>query len=65
MNGLQNLIDVLESGNNEIHIDAGTRDKAVNCINRMLDFAAAKRANVRPSSDLAAEQKLFAGIGPA
>jgi len=65
MNGLQNLIDVLESGANEIHVDPATREKAVTCINRMLDFAAAKKANVRPSSDLAAEQKLFSGIGPA
>jgi quinolinate synthase len=65
MNGLQNLIDVLESGANEIHVDSGIRDKAVICINRMLDFAAAKKANVRPSSDLAAEQELFSGIGPA
>lgn len=65
MNGLQNLIDVLESGTNEIHVEPATREKAVTCINRMLDFAAAKKANVRPSSDLAAEQKLFSGIGPA
>ena len=65
MNGLQNLVDVLESGKNEIHVDAAIRSDAVRCINRMLDFAAAKKANVRPSSDLAAEQKLFAGIGPA
>jgi quinolinate synthase len=65
MNGLQNLIDVLESGTNEIHVEPATREKAVTCINRMLDFAAAKKANVRPSSDLASEQKLFSGIGPA
>ncbi len=65
MNGLQNLIDVLESGANEIHVEPATREKAVTCMNRMLDFAAAKKANVRPSSDLAAEQKLFSGIGPA
>ncbi len=65
MNGLQNLIAVLESGANEIHVESGIREKAVTCINRMLDFAAAKKANVRPSSDLAAEQKLFSGIGPA
>jgi quinolinate synthase len=65
MNGLQNLIDVLESGANEIHVEPATREKAVTCINRMLDFAAAKKANVRPSSDLASEQKLFSGIGPA
>ena len=65
MNGLQNLADVLESGRNEIHVDPAIGSKAVTCISRMLDFAAAKKANVRPSSDLAAEQKLFAGIGPA
>jgi quinolinate synthase len=65
MNGLQNLIDVLESGTNEIHVEPATREKAVTCINRMLDFAAAKKANVRPSSDLASEQKLFSGVGPA
>ena len=65
MNGLQNLIDVLERGANEIHVEPAIRDKAVTCINRMLDFAAAKKANTRPSSDLASEQKLFSGIGPA
>ncbi len=65
MNGLQNLADVLETGRNRIEVDPATRDKAVTCINRMLDFAAARKANVRPSSDLAAEQQLFAGIGPA
>lgn len=65
MNGLQNLVEVLESGSNRIEVDPTVREKAVTCINRMLDFAAAKKANIRPSSDLAAEQKLFSGIGPA
>jgi quinolinate synthase len=65
MNGLQNLADVLESGRNEIHIDPEIGRKAYICIDRMLDFAAKKKANVRPSSDLAKEQKLFSGIGPA
>ena len=65
MNGLQNLADVLESGGNEIHVDAETGQKARVCIDRMLDFAAARKAQVRPSSDLAKEQKLFAGVGPA
>src|SRR5690606_37058698 len=65
MNGLQNLADVLESGRNEIHVDAEIRRKAFTCIDRMLDFAARHKANVRPGSDLAKEQKLFAGIGPA
>ncbi|MBV8634181.1 MAG: quinolinate synthase NadA [Burkholderiaceae bacterium] len=65
MNGLQNLADVLESGANEIHVDAETGRKARVCIDRMLDFAAARKAEVRPSPDLAKEQNLFAGVGPA
>jgi quinolinate synthase len=65
MNSLQNLADVLESGRNTISIDEAIRTKAVTCIDRMLDFAAARKANVRPSADLAAEQSLFAGLGPA
>ncbi|RJG06171.1 quinolinate synthase NadA [Noviherbaspirillum cavernae] len=65
MNGLQNLADVLESGRNEVHVDPETGRQAYKCIDRMLDFAARQKANVRPGSDLAKEQKLFAGIGPA
>jgi quinolinate synthase len=65
MNGLQNLADVLESGRNEVHVDPLIGKQAYKCIDRMLDFAAGQKANVRPSSDLAQEQKLFAGIGPA
>jgi quinolinate synthase len=65
MNGLRNLAEVLESGRNEIHVDPETGRKAYVCIDRMLDFAAREKANVRPSGDLAKEQKLFSGIGPA
>jgi quinolinate synthase len=65
MNGLQNLADVLESGRNEIHVDPVIGHEAYRCIDRMLTFAAQQKANVRPGSDLAKEQKLFAGIGPA
>ena len=65
MNSLQNLADVLESGRNTISVDETIRSKAVTCIDRMLDFAASRKANVRPSADLAAEQTLFAGLGPA
>jgi quinolinate synthase len=65
MNGLQNLADVLESGSNEILVDAEIGRKAYGCIDRMLAFAAQQKANVRPSSDLAKEQKLFSGVGPA
>lgn len=65
MNGLQNLAEVLETGRNEIHVDPAIGRKAYACIDRMLDFAAKKKANVRPGGDLAKEQKLFSGIGPA
>ena len=65
MNGLRNLAETLESGRNAIEIDPETSRRAKVCIDRMLDFAAQKKTNVRPSSDLAQEQKLFSGIGPA
>lgn len=65
MNGLQNLADVLDNGRNEIHVDPEIGRKAYVCIDRMLDFAAKKKANVRPGPDLANEQNLFQGIGPA
>ena len=69
MNGLQNLADVLEnmdsSSANDVHVDPAVGVNAVTSINRMLDFAAAKKARVKASADLAQEGKLFAGIGPA
>lgn len=65
MNGLQNLADVLESGRNQIQVEPAIAKQAVVCIDRMLQFAADRKANVRPSADLAQEQKLFSGIGPA
>jgi quinolinate synthase len=58
-------LHVLETFENEIHVDEDVRTKAVVCIDRMLDFAAARKANVTPGPDLAKEQTLFAGIGPA
>jgi quinolinate synthase len=39
MNGLVNLADVLETGNNEIHVDPVIIRRAVLPIQRMLDFA--------------------------
>ena len=39
MNNLQNLAEVLKTGNNEIFIDPAIREKAVIPIKRMLDFA--------------------------
>jgi quinolinate synthase len=39
MNGLINLAEVLERGNNEIHVDPAIIPRAVLPIQRMLDFA--------------------------
>jgi quinolinate synthase len=41
MNGLENLAAVLESGSNEIHIDAAVRKRALIPIQRMLEFSKA------------------------
>ncbi len=38
MNSLRKLADVLESGGNEIHVDAETGRRARACIKRLLDF---------------------------
>ena len=46
MNGLQNLVRVLETGLNEITIDESIRERAVVPVQRMLDFAAARRRTV-------------------
>jgi len=50
---------VLENLSNEIHVDPVIGQQAVRAIDRMLDFAAAKKAN------LAQEAALFNGMGPA
>jgi len=65
MNGLQNLADVLETGRNQIHVDPETGRQAKRAIDRMLDFAAAKKAKALPSGTLEQEGKLFSGVGPA
>jgi quinolinate synthase len=65
MNGLQNLADVLEKMDQEISVDPLVGQQAVKSINRMLDFAAARKANVQPGPDLADEGKLFSTVGPA
>jgi quinolinate synthase len=65
MNGLRNLAEVLETGNNEIFVDPETGRQAVRAIDRMLDFAAAKKARALPGGDLAQEAALFSGVGPA
>ncbi|APZ44392.1 quinolinate synthase NadA [Acidihalobacter ferrooxydans] len=46
MNGLHNLLHVLETGANEIHVDEAVRRKALRSTQRMLDFAAALKRDV-------------------
>jgi quinolinate synthase len=65
MNGLQNLADILESGRNEIHVDADLSHQAFACIERMLDFVTQQKTGSYTRNDLIQEQRLFAGIGPA
>lgn len=65
MNGLRNLLHVLETGENQIQVDPAIGQQAKRSIDRMLDFAAARKANVKASGDLAQDGKLFSGIGPA
>lgn len=48
MNGLNNLARVLETGENEIHIDEAIRVRARRSIERMLDFAEAERTGRPP-----------------
>lgn len=43
MNGLHNLLKVLETGNNEIFVDEEIRVKALRSTQRMLDFAKMRR----------------------
>ncbi|WP_077033706.1 quinolinate synthase NadA [Pelomonas sp. KK5] len=47
MNGLQNLVDCLETGSGEIFVEEPIRTQAAGCIERMLDFTAALKAGVK------------------
>jgi len=51
MNNLQNLAHVLETGENEIHVDEAVREKALKATQRMLDFAKGKTVNVLGQSN--------------
>jgi quinolinate synthase len=46
MNGLGNLVAVLETGNNEIVIEESIRARAVIPVRRMLDFAQARKVEI-------------------
>ena len=67
MNGLRNLADVLQASDskNEIFVDPEIGKQAKRAIDRMLDFAAAKKAKALPTGALEQEANLFKGIGPA
>ncbi|MGN6652649.1 quinolinate synthase NadA [Trinickia sp.] len=65
MNGLANLVDVLERGHNEIFVDAAIGERARMPIDRMLAFAAAHKQRVQASGDLARDTALFANVGAA
>lgn len=65
MNSLKGVADALEFGTNEVLLDPALGRQARVCIDRMMEFAAARHRSVRPGPDLAREQALFSGIGPA
>jgi quinolinate synthase len=69
MNGLKNLADALEngveSGANEVFVDPEIGRQAVRSIDRMLDFAAAKKAKALPSGALEQNANLYSNVGPA
>ncbi|THC46806.1 quinolinate synthase NadA [Massilia sp. Mn16-1_5] len=65
MNGLKNLAEVLESGANEVFVDPAIGKEAVRAIDRMLDFAAAKKAKALPSGALEQNTQLYSNVGPA
>jgi len=56
---------VLESGANEVFVDPAIGKEAVRAIDRMLDFAAAKKAKALPTGALEQNTTLFSGVGPA
>jgi quinolinate synthase len=58
MNGLQGLVDCLEHGHGEIHVDAALGRQAKACITRMLDFVKANPAALAPKV-----QGMVRGIG--
>ncbi|HCB15130.1 MAG TPA: quinolinate synthase [Gammaproteobacteria bacterium] len=51
MNGLRNLARVLETGDNEIHIDEAVRERAALPIRRLLNFAKQRQQTVMGNND--------------
>lgn len=63
MNALQGVVDCLEHGQGEIHVDPAIGRQAVRCIDRMLDFVAAHPAALATPAHTA--PGLVPGIGAA
>ena len=51
MNGLMGVIQALESGRGEVTVPEPIRVRALGCIERMLDFTAAHKADLQRSAD--------------
>ena len=51
MNGLHNLLEALENGRNEVHVDPEIGRKAKVCIERMLEFAKVNLPTFKGSGD--------------
>jgi quinolinate synthase len=49
MNALQGVIDCLEQGHGEIHVEEPIRAQALGCIDRMLDFVKRHPTSTRPT----------------
>lgn len=49
MNSLQGLVDCLERGTGEIHVDEPVRVRAMGCIERMLDFVQTNPTRLTPA----------------
>ena len=65
MNSLQGVEQALLQGTGAIELDAALGRAARKPIQRMLDFAAARKQNVQASGDMALDTALFHQFGPA
>lgn len=65
MNGLDELAATLETGGNEVTVDAAIGRRAKQPIDRMLDFAAARGKRVLSSGDITRDADLFREVGMA
>lgn len=65
MNGLKGIEQCLELGTGEINLDSNLAARALLPLQRMLDFAAEQKRNVKASGDIIADRPLFAKVGAA